>query len=300
MTGMTTFSPFSAAQSTATDTEFDGWLAWVNQFAALLRTPAKPAKPAAAKTPQSPGRCLIFAPHPDDECIVGTLPLRLQREAGWQITNVAVTLGSNPARRAARWQELEAACAVLGFANIRLAEQGFEEVKQHTASDSPGLWAEQVQAVADLLTAHRPALILLPHAADGIATHIGTHLLVTQAVAAAGLSTVLAETEFWATMAAPNCLVEASAADTARLVQALTRHVGEIARNPYHLRLPAFLADSVRRGGELLAGAGSAPPDWAFATLYRLTRWQDGQPQGDLPKRLCPADSGLHSAWFTA
>ncbi len=38
---------------------------------------------------------LIMSPHPDDECIMGGLPLRLMREAGFRIINVAVTLGSN-------------------------------------------------------------------------------------------------------------------------------------------------------------------------------------------------------------
>lgn len=280
-----------------TDAEFEGWLAWANRFAELLQASAKAAP---TLTRQDPGHCLIFAPHPDDECIVGALPLRLRQEAGWQITNVAVTLGSNPARRQARWAELQAACAVLGFANIRLAEDGFEEVKTSTAAEHPDLWAAQVKAVAALLADQKPALILLPHAGDGIATHMGTHRLVTEALAAAGITTVLAETEFWATMAGPNCLVETSPVDTARMVQALSRHVGEVSRNPYHLRLPAYLADSVRRGGELLTGAGSTPPDYAFGTLYRLTRWIGGQFSSDLPRRLCPAETGLASAWFTA
>ena len=286
--------------SPATDADYDGWLAWVTQFAALLRAPSKPAPlRLAPDQAQAPGSCLIFAPHPDDECIVGALPLRLRQEAGWQVTNVAVTLGSNLARQQARWQELENACAVLGFGNIRLNRDGFEEVKTQTAAERPALWAAQVQAVAALLADQKPALILLPHAGDGIATHMGTHLLVTQAVAVSGLTTMLAETEFWATMTAPNCLVECSNADTARLVQALACHVGEVERNPYHLRLPAFLADSVRRGGELMTGAGSAPPNYAFATLYRLTRWQAGQPTGVCPTRLCPAETSLTSDAFT-
>jgi LmbE family N-acetylglucosaminyl deacetylase len=37
---------------------------------------------------------LIFSPHPDDECIIGGLALRLLREAKWNVINVAVTLGS--------------------------------------------------------------------------------------------------------------------------------------------------------------------------------------------------------------
>ena len=275
--------------------ELAEWQAWVGRFAALLNAPAKPAPKLA---PQASRHCLIFAPHPDDECIVGALPLRLRQEAGWTVTNVAVTLGSKRERRAERWQELEEACALLGFANVRLAEQGFEEVKPQTAETEPALWAEQLRATADFLLQTQPALILLPHASDGIPTHIGTHRLVTEAVAAAKLSTVLAETEFWGSLAQPNWLVETGNQDTARLVQALSRHRGEVQRNPYHLRLPAFLADSVRRGGELIAGPGSVPPDYAFATLYRLSAWREGRPLADLPARLCPAELGLQGDWL--
>jgi len=54
-------------------------------------------------------RVLIFSPHPDDECIIGGLALRLMREAGMRAVNVAVTQGSNKARQAGRWNELKAA-----------------------------------------------------------------------------------------------------------------------------------------------------------------------------------------------
>lgn len=288
--------PLDAAAELA---ELQEWQSWVAAFAALLRAPAKPDPlPIAQPSGQPSGHCMIFAPHPDDECIVGALPLRLRQEAGWQVTNVAVTLGSNKARRPQRWAELEAACAVLGFDNLRLLESGLEEVKPETARQNPALWTSQVDLVAQLLAERRPELLLLPHAGDGIPTHKGVHRLVTEAVAQARLSTVLAETEFWATMDAPNWLVESAERDTARLVQALTRHRGEVERNPYHLRLPAFLADSVRRGGELIAGAGSTPPAYAFATLYRLSHWQDGRRGADLPARLCPAELGLQGAWL--
>ncbi|MBC8095239.1 MAG: PIG-L family deacetylase, partial [Akkermansiaceae bacterium] len=53
---------------------------------------------------------LLFSPHPDDECIVGGLALRLMREAGLRVINVAVTLGSNAARQLPRREELQKAC----------------------------------------------------------------------------------------------------------------------------------------------------------------------------------------------
>jgi N-acetylglucosamine malate deacetylase 1 len=78
-------------------------------------------------------------------------------------------------------------------------------------------------------------------------------------------------------MDTPNLMVESSAADVADLVAALSLHVGEVARNAYHLRLPAWIIDNVRRGAELVGGQGGTAPDFPFATLYRLRRCEKGQ-----------------------
>ena len=77
-------------------------------------------KSAVRRTKNLPGapKVLIFSPHPDDECIIGGLALRLLREAKWNVINVAVTLGSKRERRAARLRELKNACASLGFGLI--------------------------------------------------------------------------------------------------------------------------------------------------------------------------------------
>ena len=85
------------------------------------------------------------------------------------------------------------------------------------------------------------------------------------------------ETEFWGAMDDPNLMVEVSEDLLADQITALTFHVGEVNRNPYHLSLPAWMADNVRRGGEIVGGQGAAPPDFLFATLYRLRRWRGGR-----------------------
>ena len=270
------------------------WRDHLTRFAALLGSPPDRDLPPAALP--APGHVLIFAPHPDDECIVGALPLRLLQELGWHVTNVAVTLGSLAARREARWAELQDACAVLGFGCVRAGGQGLSDVRVDTAERDPALWAGHVAALSALLLQYRPALVLAPHALDDNPSHRGVHRLVAEALAASHADTVLACTEFWSTQASPNALVQTSIADTARLITALERHTGEIERNPYHLRLPAFLADSVRRGGELVLGAGEAPPDFAFATLYRLVAYRAGQPAAELPPRVYPADQALTPA----
>ena len=81
------------------------------------------------------------------------------------------------------------------------------------------------------------------------------------------------------------------------LIRALACHFGEVARNPYHLRLPAWFADSVRRGGELVLGAGSTPPDADFATLYQLqgfdgSRWGAEHTTHPIGIAVAPADGG--------
>ena len=71
-------------------------------------------------------------------------------------------------------------------------------------------------------------------------------------------------------------MVEISPRDVADMIAALSFHVGEVKRNPYHVRLPAWMQDNVRRGSEVVGGQGGTPPSFEFATLYRLCRW-DGQ-----------------------
>ncbi len=229
----------------------------------------RPAVPADAPV------ALIFSPHPDDEVIIGGLALRLLREARWNVINVAVTQGSNRARQAGRWAELAACCECIGFGLEATQPGGLERVNVATRAQDPAHWAAAVQVIADLLARHRPKAIFFPHEQDWNSSHIGTHHLVLEALGTlpADFRTVAVETEFWGAMAAPNLMVEISPGDLADLITALTFHVGEVRRNPYHLTLPAWMVDNVRRGGELVGGQGGAAPDFTFATLYRLRRW---------------------------
>lgn len=218
---------------------------------------------------------LIFSPHPDDEVIIGGLALRLLREAGWKVVNVAVTQGSNESRQSERWAELAACCDCIGFGLVQTVPGGLEKVNVATREKSPGHWAASVKVIADILAKHRPQAIFFPHELDWNSSHIGTHHLVLDALRTLPVDfrTVAVETEFWGQMPSPNLMVEISAPDLADLITALTFHVGEVRRNPYHLTLPAWMVDNVRRGGELVGGQGGAAPDFTFATLYRLRRW---------------------------
>jgi LmbE family N-acetylglucosaminyl deacetylase len=234
---------------------------FVEEFAALLERAASlprgglSSAPSPAPEPGAP-RVLILAPHPDDECLVGALPLRLQRERGWRVGVAPVTLGSNPERRAGRLAELRDACAFLGWETLDFGERGLSE----------------------LLGRERPALLLFPHADDANSTHRRVHDLALGALAelGPGFRCAVAETEYWATLRDPNLMVEVPAAAAGDLVAALSFHQGEIARNPYHVLFPCWLADGARRGAELVCGQGGSAPGFRLASLYRFSRW-DGR-----------------------
>jgi LmbE family N-acetylglucosaminyl deacetylase len=275
------------------------YLAWVETFVRAIRAAeaigtvaVSGRRPVATETPKA----LIFAPHPDDEMITGALPLRLMREQSFAVIDVAVTLGSRVDRRAQRLMELQEACTYIGFGLIQ-PRRVLEAITLQVRERDPTGWNAAVTAIADVLAAEQADVIFLPHTADWNATHIGVHHLVVEAMQCLpGLACHVVETEYWGAMAAPNLMVESTPADVADLVAALSLHAGEVARNAYHLRLPAWMMDNVRRGTELIGGQGAAAPRFVFATLYRLHGWKDGQFYEVLDKgRAIAADDRLEA-----
>ena len=202
--------------------------------------------------------------------------MRLLHEAKWNVVNVAVTLGSNRARQAARRRELQNACAALGFKLIVPGGRGLEHINPESRAKNPARWRAAVKTVAGILAEQKPRVIFLPHENDVHPAHIGVHWLVLDALKMLprNFTCFVVETEFWGQMAGPNLLVEIGANDLADLIAALSLHAGEVKRNAYHARLPAWMIDNVRRGAELVGGRGAKAPDFTFATIYRLQQWR--------------------------
>jgi N-acetylglucosamine malate deacetylase 1 len=199
------------------------------------------------------------------------------REKKMRIINVAVTQGSKRERRAGRLEELRAACAWLGFEVVTTAEGGLEDINLKGRKANPEKWKASRDRIKEIIAEYKPSMMFLPHDSDWNSTHIGTHHLVMEALAAmSSFQCRLVETEFWAPSAKPNLMVEASAEIVADLMAAIACHVKEVERNPYHLTLPAWMQDNVRRGGEVVGGQGGAVPDFKFATLYRVRNWANG------------------------
>ncbi|MDE1900198.1 MAG: PIG-L family deacetylase [Alphaproteobacteria bacterium] len=267
---------------TAPDTSPSGL---VSSYVDLLRRhPAQPdaavsfisdALPLRGKNPCA----LLLSPHPDDECLAGALPLRLKREQGWQIINIAVTLGSKTDHRPARLGELARACAVLGFDAFTPATMGFDDVTEAARAADRAAWQKKAARIAELVGHYKPQAIFMPHAQDAHPTHIGTHLLGMDALALQPVefSCAVVETEYWQPNPSPNLMIGVGAADAATLLSALACHAGEVARNPYDVRFPAYLIDNVRRGSERVGGAGAPSADMDFAMLYRYGLWKSGR-----------------------
>lgn len=207
-------------------------------------------------------KILLFSPHPDDECITGLLPLRLQMELDIQVVNIPMTFGSNPERKNARAKELQDACHYLGWKN-HMVRTDLENLK--------------VTDVLSTLTTFQPQAILFPHHEDWNTRHIEVHHIVMKALQLmpASFSCLMIESEFWGAMNTPNLLVEGCPTLVSELVAATSLHIGEVSRNPYHLNLPAWMQDNVRRGAELVGGQGSLAPQFTFGTLYRVNYWKN-------------------------
>ncbi|MBM3823418.1 MAG: PIG-L family deacetylase [Verrucomicrobia bacterium] len=231
---------------------------------------------------------LIFSPHPDDEVIIGAWPFRLARERGWRVVNVAVTQGSRKDRQAARLEELRACCRYAGFELATLGSSGLEGLHLGNRAGNPAHWNAAVSEILAVLKRYGPSAVLFPHETDRNTTHVGVHFLLMDALQRMEdtFSCAVIETEFWGAMDTPNVMLEVSPGDLGVLLSALSFHEGEVRRNPYHLRTAAWMIDNVRRGGELVGKQGAAPPDFAYATLYRLRRWQAGRLQPALREGL--------------
>lgn len=214
-------------------------------------------------------KVLIVSPHPDDETINGALALRLQQNYGCEITNFPFSFGSEPTRQAARKAELIEATSILGFKNI--FEKSLENVIQELS----------------------PQLILFPHADDGHLTHSKTHMAVFTLLKKLQYSGAIALTEFWFPNRSANLLFEVSLEECAKLMAALSCHVGEVKRNPYHLRLPFWMMDNSRRGSELILGTSAATENIFLSNLYQIKLLKNGEELVPLAKQLITLQDSL-------
>lgn len=236
---------------------------------------------------------LVFAPHPDDEVLMSALALRFLAQQK-RVTAIAVTLGSKLERRQARWHEMTQACRHLGFAQLTIAA---EQIALQTREQHRQYWQTCVNDITDLIQQQQPRWLFVPHAQDHHPTHIGVHWLVKDALEQCQFTGYVALTEYWQPLAQPNLLLEVSQTEAAQMMEALMLHQGEVSRNPYHLSLPSWLHDNVRRGSELVSGHGCAQVPFRFGCLYQVQHWQNGVAR-TLPPCVLSHQQALPTEWL--
>ncbi|MFP5385320.1 MAG: PIG-L deacetylase family protein [Bacteriovoracia bacterium] len=233
------------------------------EFTQVLNSLSSLFKPSSlTKKTSYPFTVMILSPHPDDESITSSLALRLMHENNFHVVNVAVTLGSNTARQEERKKELEEACELLEFENVFLHEN----------------WKTKEKELKSLIQKYQPQLIIAPHVKDFHPTHVKTGELLKKVLPSfKKVNFLVAWSEFWNPLSKPNILVEVQQEILELQFNALVKHAGEVKRNPFHLRLPAWMMDNVRRGSEIVAGTGAEATSMAFGVLYQLQLFKNAK-----------------------
>ena len=277
---------------------------------ALGPSSAPPVPGSISERKPDGARIVYCSPHPDDESLGGAFALRLGLEAKAQVTNVAITLGSDLTQRERRRRELTSACQVLGFELIIPSEpatgtaDGFNHVTVPSRREQPEAWAARVRALADIFARQQPEAIFMPHADDFNDTHIGTHYLAFDALdeylsRSPRASVIVIETEFWHEMAEPNLMVGITAEQAAIQMTAATEHGGEMSRMPYHLLHPCRMMNNVRRGSEVVGGQGAGVQPFTFAELHRVS-FRHGHERVQAPSegRILPPSETATLDWL--
>ncbi len=260
--------------------EIKTYLDFVNNFAETFKTAKglqlgglEPCE--SVEIPAGAPKALLFAPHPDDETIIGGIALRLLRDSKWNVKNVPVTLGSNAGRKQGRLDELNGALGYLGIDLLPLSPMGLDKINPAGRVNDPENWKNAVNLVKDLLVAEQPDVLIYPHELDWNSTHIGVSVLLQDALRLmpTDFKCKVVFTQFWGQIYNPNIMLELTTEHVSDLVAATSFHVEEVRRNPYHLTLPCHMMDAVRRGGEVVGGQGGEPPAYVYATNYLLKEW---------------------------
>jgi len=274
----------SASQEIWKD-HYEKWLHYLHHVASAVAagkeiplgpSAPSPTPPAADAHTRSQAKVVYCAPHPDDEAISGALALRLRLDSGAQVTNIAITLGSDKSQRPRRLRELESACQALGF-NLIVPQHphGFEQVTESNRNQHPDEWAAKVEVLREIFDRETPDVVMAPHVQDFNTAHVGTHLLVVEALGGhlerSGRGPVLfVQAEFWHQIERPNLMVGLTPELVAAQLVGISEHGDEMRRNPYHLLHPCRLMDNVRRGSEVVGGQGAAAQPFTFAELYHV------------------------------
>lgn len=224
---------------------------------------------------------LHVGPHPDDEILGAGGALRSLIDNGWQVHNLACSLG-RPADHDRRRNELLRAADKVGFRTTVMNPPAMI-----SSTDDFDLAVDVIaEAVADRIAALAPGIVVSPHPHDG---HHGHE------VVARGVGKALSEMGsaappwwmwgLWADLPIPSLYVPFGQSVMSVLSQALAEYVGENVRTPYDRLQPARAAANAVLGAERVFGFGSStsggqPYADLLTEVHRVDdRWILGRPR---------------------
>ena len=227
---------------------------------------------------------LHLAPHPDDEVLGAGAALVGLVDHGWQVVDLAVTLGRTE-DRARRRVEVAEACRRLGL-ELRVLDPplGLGRRDDHVAARR--ILAEQVGALVDEL---RPEVVVSPSPVDAHHAHVTVGRAVGDALARLD-APVWWQWGFWADLPHPTVLAPFDERRLQRCRHALDAHAGELARNDYARVLRARAELRAVLGVEQVFGFGAAgsPDRPPYAEVLTEARWRDGSWWRGEPRVLDP------------
>ncbi len=230
-------------------------------------------KPARTKARQLNGRTvLLICAHCDDESM-SMMPLGVRyQEEGYQVVCLTLTIGKEPKDKVRRRKELLKACNFMGIQSVLLVHEGvLREIKSKDPADHEIVISRLTREIAIV----RPHTIIL-HGLDRHPDHIAVCNFTLEALKRMpGFSCVLAFSEFWGKLTRPNVQVQISVKNLAFLLKALSFHVGELSRNPYHLLWP-FMLMLNRLYSEVVSGWGGKATPFPLSALYEVVLCTDG------------------------
>lgn len=232
-------------------------------------------------------RALAVSPHPDDEVLGAGGTLTTLQSHGWQVRNLACTLG-RPADRQRRLAELAEAARRMGFEN-----RVMDPLAELSSSDDLDAGADAVYAaVVEQIDEFAPNVVVSPHPHDGHHAHEAVGRGVAAAVRSRP-SVTWWMWSLWADFPVPSLFVPLDEAALDKSLHALAAHAGELDRNDYETLMRSRARMSTVLGAERVFGFGSSRPDpRAHAELLGEIRWfQEGWRLG--PARMLDPDQPL-------
>lgn len=229
---------------------------------------------------------ICVSPHPDDELLGAPATLMALRDAGWEVINLACSLG-RPEDRDRRRAELIEACGVARFELVIP-----DELPPIGDGDDLGV-AQGVlaAAISDVLTRSDARLIVGPSPHDGHHGHETVGRAIRDAVEARGEPIRVMFWGLWGELPIPNLFVPFDAARLLEIQRALSSHAGELERNRFDRLLTGRASANAVLGPERVFGFGATGTRHEYAELLIDAGWSPGAGwELASPRELDPCD----------